>query len=97
MNTLMMDAFTLLATIPNPAPASDPQIAAQAGKVIALVKLIGTLGGAIAVLCGGALLWAGNRGGNQGLSVTGRGLMLSGGATLLVIPIVIPVINRFFV
>lgn len=83
--------------IPNPAPANDPTIAAKASDVIALVKLFGLLGGAIALLAGGSLLWAGNRGGNHGLSVTGKGLMLSGFATLIAVPTIIPVINRFFV
>jgi hypothetical protein len=85
------------AAIPNPAPANDPTISAKAGEVIALVKLLGILGGSIALLTGGSLLWAGNRGGNHGLSVTGKGLMISGFATLLAVPTIIPVINRFFV
>ena len=91
-------ANTLIAVaIPNPAPANDPAIAAKASDVIALVKLFGILGGSIALLAGGSLLWAGNRGGNQGLSVTGKGLMISGFATLIAVPTIIPVINRFFV
>ena len=94
----LIDTLTLIAVaIPNPAPANDPQIADKASDVIALIKLGGMLGGAVAVLTGGSLLWAGNRGSNHGLSVTGKGFMLSGIATLLVVPIVIPVINRFFV
>ena len=83
--------------IPNPAPASDPTISAKASDVIALVKLLGILGGSIALLAGGSLLWAGNRGGNHGLSMTGKGLMISGFATLIAVPTIIPVINRFFV
>lgn len=83
--------------IPNPAPANDPTIAAKASDVISLVKLLGILGGSIALLAGGSLLWAGNRGGNHGLSVTGKGLMISGFATLIAVPTIIPVINRFFV
>lgn len=91
-------ANTIVAvTIPNPAPANDPGIADKASDVIALVKLFGILGGSIAILSGGSLLWAGNRGGNQGLSVTGKGLMLSGLATLIAVPTIIPLINRFFV
>ena len=89
---------TLLAvSIPNPAPANDPDIAAKAGDVIALIKLVGLFGGSASALAGAALLWAGNRGGNHGFSVTGKGLLLSGFATLLAIPIVIPVINRWFI
>ena len=83
--------------IPNPAPANDPTISAKASDVIALVKLLGILGGSIALLAGASLLWAGNRGGNHGLSVTGKGLMISGFATLIAVPTIIPVINRFFV
>lgn len=87
----------LAAAIPNPAPANDPDIAAKASAVISLIKLVGLLGGSAAALAGAALLWAGNRGGNHGFSVTGKGLLLSGFATLIAIPIVIPVINRWFV
>lgn len=95
---LIPTALDLVAVaIPNPAPANDPTISAKAGDVIALVKLLGILGGSIALLAGGSLLWAGNRGGNQGLSVTGKGLMISGFATLIAVPTIIPVINRFFV
>ena len=92
------ELVTLLAVaIPNPAPANDPDIASKASSVIALIKLVGLLGGSASALAGAALLWAGNRGGNHGFSVTGKGLLLSGFATLLAIPIVIPVINRWFV
>ncbi len=87
----------LAAAIPNPAPANDPDIAAKASDVIALIKLIGLLGGSAAALAGAALLWAGNRGGNHGFSVTGKGLLMSGFGTLLAIPIIIPIINRWFV
>jgi hypothetical protein len=93
-----LDIISLLAvSIPNPAPANDPDIAQKAGQVIALIKLIGLLGGSAAALSGAALLWAGNRGGNHGFSVTGKGLLISGFATLLAIPIIIPIINRWFV
>ena len=95
---LIPSALDLVAVvIPNPAPANDPTIAQKASDVIALVKLLGILGGSIALLTGGSLLWAGNRGGNHGMSVTGKGLMISGFATLIAIPTIIPVINRFFV
>lgn len=94
----LVETISLLAvSIPNPAPANDPSITAKAADVIALIKLAGILGGSIAILAGGSLLWAGNRGSNSGLSVTGKGFMLSGLATLIAVPIVIPVINRFFV
>jgi hypothetical protein len=98
LHALAHESLTLLAVaIPNPAPASDPTISDKASDVIALIKLLGILGGSIALLAGGSLLWAGNRGGNHGLSVTGKGLMISGFATLIAIPTIIPVINRFFV
>jgi hypothetical protein len=98
LHELAHESLTLLAVaIPNPAPASDPTISDKASDVIALIKLLGILGGSIALLAGGSLLWAGNRGGNHGLSVTGKGLMISGFATLIAIPTIIPVINRFFV
>lgn len=50
-----LDTLQLLAAaIPNPAPANDPDIAAKAASVIALIKLIGLLGGAAAALAGTA-------------------------------------------
>lgn len=95
---LLIENLMLIAvSIPNPAPANDPDIASKARSVIALIKLVGLLGGSASALAGAALLWAGNRGGNHGFSVTGKGLLLSGFATLLAIPLVIPVINRWFV
>lgn len=95
---MLMETATLVAVaIPNPAPANDPQIMAQASNVIALVKLVGMVGAAVATLAGAAMLSFGNRGGNHGLSTFGKGLMFSGLATLIAIPLVVPVINRFFV
>ena len=96
--TLLADTLTLIAmSIPNPAPANDPNITEQASTVISLVKMLGLVCGSIAALVGSSLLWAGNRGSNHALSVFGRGLIVSGVLTLIAVPTVIPLINRFFV
>jgi hypothetical protein len=84
------------AVVPNPGPASDPQITHAASTVFSLIRLVGMLVAAGCGLAGVGMLALGNRGGNQAWSTSGKQLIVGSVAALVGLPIFIPIVNRFF-